>query len=147
MKCHDSKMNDTTADLTSALAVTEILRYIRNQFTSFAVVDAQINNCSSICKLIFTYTSTLISQTDRCSWHPFSVFVGYRIFSHAQNFTSLSGLHRSSNIAASVVLTVLPLSSLPSVLIILHRLNLHKLFCIILINKMVLNSWVLPTQL
>jgi len=29
-------MNYTTADLTSALAGTEILRYIRNQFTSFA---------------------------------------------------------------------------------------------------------------
>jgi len=101
--------------------------------------DAQINNCRSICNLIFTYTRTLFSQTERCSWHLFSAVVGYRIFSHAQNVTSLSGLRRSSNIAASDVLTVLLLSSLLSMLIILHRLNLQKLFCITL--------YVLPTQL
>jgi len=101
------------------------------------VGDAQIKNFSSICKLIFTYTSTLISQTDRCSWHLFSAVVGYRIFSHAQNVTSLGGLRRSSNIAASDVLTVLLLISLPSMLIILDGLNLQKLFCITL--------YVLPT--
>jgi len=36
MECHDCTLHYTNADLTSALADTEILRYIRNQFTSFA---------------------------------------------------------------------------------------------------------------
>ena len=36
MKCHDTTLNYTTADLISAFAGTEILRYFRNQFTNFA---------------------------------------------------------------------------------------------------------------
>jgi hypothetical protein len=31
------------------------------------VRDAQINTCFSICKPIFAYTSSFLSQTDRCS--------------------------------------------------------------------------------
>jgi len=36
MKCTDTTLNYTTADLTPTLAGTEILRYIKNQLTSFA---------------------------------------------------------------------------------------------------------------
>jgi uncharacterized membrane protein len=77
---------------------------------------------------------SFLSQTYRCT----RLSSASRISSNAQNVTaSLSGLRRSSSIAASVIVFVgLFRRSLFFMLIVLYRLNLKRYFCTVLVTGM-----------
>jgi hypothetical protein len=54
--------------------------YEQSVFEFSLIRDAQINTCFSIYEPIFAYTSSFLSQTDRCSWRIFSGSNGKLIF-------------------------------------------------------------------
>ena len=98
----------------------------------------------SVCEHIFTYMSYLVLQTNRCSWRLFSAVVGSRIFSNAQNVTTLViGLRRSSSIASSHI-DLIPFSYvlLFAALTALHRLNFDELLCFVHVVRTVPNFYI-----